>query len=493
MPCGAPRPGSVPAPPGRDRRSDAAVRTHSRDGARLRQPLRDTTIRERSEADSPKQGKQGRRSAGDVVMRPSGPRTDELRRALGERYRRVRAATEVLAAALSDEDQQIQSMPLASPTKWHRAHTTWFFEAFVLEPAGIAPWDPRFAFLFNSYYDAVGARLARPKRGLVSRPAAQEIGEYRRVVDDRLLGLVASLDDAALSRVALVVETGLAHEEQHQELLLTDILHAFSESPCAPVYRAGSAEPCAGPPLRWVTCAGGLQEIGTGPGTFAFDNERPRHRVFLEEYALASRPVSVGDVKAFIDAGGYDTPSLWLAEGHETARALGWRTPGYATYVDGVYHLFTLRGLRAPHDDEPASHLSFWEADALARFLGGRLPTEAEWESAAAGVPTDVGNFADGPLVPLPPSPAMTPASEGIAQLFGDVWEWTRSSYEPYPGYRPPAGALGEYNGKFMAQQMVLRGGSCLTPRGHLRAGYRNYWPPETRFQMSGARVARDR
>lgn len=431
-------------------------------------------------------------------MKPSGPRTDELRSALGERYCRVRAATEVLAAALSEEDQQIQSMPLASPTKWHRAHTTWFFEAFVLAPAGIAPCDPRFAFLFNSYYDAVGARLARSKRGLVSRPAAREIGEYRRVVDDRLLGLLASLEDAGLCRLAPVVETGLAHEEQHQELLLTDILHAFSESPWDPVYRAGSPEPCAGQALRWLSFAGGLREIGTGPGTFAFDNERPRHRVFLEEYEIASRPVNVGEMKAFIDAGGYDMPSLWLAHGHETARALGWRAPGYATYSDGVYRVFTLRGWRAPHDDEPASHLSFWEADAVARFLGGRLPTEAEWESAAAGLPTDVGNFADGPLVPLPPtkdatSPATSPANGGLGQLFGDVWEWTRSSYEPYPGYHPPAGALGEYNGKFMAQQMVLRGGSCLSPRGHLRAGYRNYWPPETRFQMSGARLARDR
>lgn len=254
-----------------------------------------------------------------------------------------------------------------------------------------------------------------------------------------------------------------------------------------PVYREGGVDvPGGGSPLEWHAFDGGLVECGAPPDGFAFDNERPRHRVFLEPYALASRPVTVGEVKAFIAAGGYHTASSWLSDGFGAARAQGWVAPLHATCDAEGYRVFTLRGWHTPRDDEPASHLSFWEADAIARFLGARLPTEAEWEHAAAPRRSDEGNFADGPLVPRPAT------SGGLGQLFGDVWEWTRSSYEPYPGYRPPEGALGEYNGKFMAQQMVLRGGSCFTPRGHVRASYRNFWYPDTRFQMSGVRLARD-
>lgn len=407
-------------------------------------------------------------------------------RDLAGRYLETRRATERLAAPLSDEDQVLQSMPLASPTKWHRAHTTWFFEEFVLGPAGIAPYDPRFAFSFNSYYDAVGARVARDRRGLLSRPSAREIGDYRRAVDERVLSLIEGAGEGT-SDLAPIIELGLRHEEQHQELILTDILHAFSGSPFMPVYREGGVDvPGGGSPLEWHAFDGGLVECGAPPDGFAFDNERPRHRVFLEPYALASRPVTVGEVKAFIAAGGYHTASSWLSDGFGAARAQGWVAPLHATCDAEGYRVFTLRGWHTPRDDEPASHLSFWEADAIARFLGARLPTEAEWEHAAAPRRSDEGNFADGPLVPRPAT------SGGLGQLFGDVWEWTRSSYEPYPGYRPPEGALGEYNGKFMAQQMVLRGGSCFTPRGHVRASYRNFWYPDTRFQMSGVRLARD-
>ena len=415
------------------------------------------------------------------------------RDALLERYLRVRSTTEALAEPLTGEDQQLQSMPNASPTKWHRAHTTWFFETFLLAPAGIAPDDPRFGFLFNSYYDAVGERLARPKRGMLSRPTTQEVSSYRRVVDGRVAELLRSLDDPRLAVVAPIVELGLAHEEQHQELILTDILHAFSENPCGPVYRGGAVGAVAGvtdADARWRTFAGGVVEVGAADDGFSFDNERPRHKVFLRDYRLASRPISVGDVKAFVDGRGYDTPSLWLTQGYDTARAGGWRAPQYWRSDDGELRVFTLRGWHAPRDDEPASHLSFWEAEAIARFLDARLPTEAEWEHAASTEPADVGNFADGPLVPQGLGSCAAPT--GPRQLFGDVWEWTRSAYDPYPGYAATEGALGEYNAKFMAQQMVLRGGSCFTPRGHARASYRNFWHPDTRFQMAGARLAQD-
>jgi ergothioneine biosynthesis protein EgtB len=401
-----------------------------------------------------------------------------------ERFIVTRAATERLAACLSEEDQLLQSMPYASPTKWHRAHTTWFFETFILQPQGIAPYDSRFGYLFNSYYDAVGDRIARPKRGLLSRPSAAEVGDYRRAVDGRMLAL--------LERGAAppdLTELGLNHEEQHQELILTDILHAFSENPTGPVYRAGvvPAPAQSVSALSWRGVEGGLVEVGAAAEGFAFDNERPRHRVYLRPYALASRPITVGEVKAFIAAGGYRAPSLWLSDGYALACAQGWRAPLYARPSATAYEAFSLRGWRVPLDDEPAAHLSFWEAEAIARFLGARLPTEAEWEHAAtAAGPIVVGNFADGELI------AQSAMAAGLGQLFGDVWEWTRSSHEPYPGYRAAPGALGEYNGKFMAQQMVLRGGSCLTPRGHVRSTYRNFWPPETRFQMAGARLARD-
>ncbi len=415
------------------------------------------------------------------------PSARARRAALIERYIHCRETTEALSASLSSEDQQVQSLPLTSPTKWHRAHTTWFFETFLLEPAGFAAYDARFGPLFNSYYDSVGDRVARDRRGLLSRPSAVEVAAYRRHVDACVLARIESLAAAELERWAPVVELGLAHEEQHQELILTDILHAFAENPCGLVYREGAPPaPSSAAPLVWHARAGGVVELGANEIGFAFDNERPRHCVYLEDYEVASRSISVAEVKAFIEARGYETPSLWLSDGYERARTLGWNGPLYTHWDSDGYRVFGLRGWRWPHDDEPASHLSFWEADAVGRFLGARLPTEAEWEWAARGLEPGRGNFADGPLIPL------APRGEGLAGLFGDVWEWTRSSYGPYPGYQAAAGALGEYNGKFMAQQMVLRGGSCLTPPGHVRSSYRNFWHPDTRLQMTGARLARD-
>lgn len=399
-----------------------------------------------------------------------------------EQFDYVRAATEALCASLSPEDQCLQGMTAASPAKWHRAHTTWFFERFVLAPLGRSDLNPLYDKLFNSYYEAVGSRIAREKRHLISRPTAAEVSLYRKQIDARMRELLTSGTLSADTRHA--VELGMAHEEQHQELILTDILCAFYENPGAPTYRDDAPTHRAKPveALTWKSFAGGLVEIGTNSTAFSFDNERPRHRVYLEPFQLASRPITVGDVKEFIRAGGYREPLLWLSAGYDCVRRLGWEAPLYVEHRDNVYRCFSLLGWRTPDHAEPASHLSFWEADAIARFLQARLPTETEWEVAASEHDPTCGNFADGDLVPDAREPAM----------FGNVWEWTRSSYEPYPGFVPEAKEFGEYNGKFMAQQFVLRGGSCLTPRGHVRASYRNYWHPETRFQMTGARIARN-
>ena len=419
---------------------------------------------------------------------------DSSREPLAARYRSVRAATEELAAPLSAEDQLLQSMPDCSPTKWHRAHTTWFFEEFVLTPhaPGWTRVDPAYAFLFNSYYDAVGARHPRPRRGMLSRPALAEVAGYRERVDEAMLLLLARAPEDRLEALRPVVELGLAHEEQHQELILTDLLHAFSQNPTLPAYRSPRPRgPAAGAaPLRFVPFEGGLVEIGSAEETgFSFDNEGPRHRAFVAPFALGSRLVTCGELRAFIDAGGYRTPSLWLSAGFDLVRAEGLEAPLYARVEGGALLLFGLEGEREADDAEPARHLSYYEADAVARFLGARLPTEQEWEVAAVRAVLE-GNFREsGALAPLP---ASTAAGEP-AQLFGDCWEWTASAYSPYPGYHPAAGALGEYNGKFMVGQMVLRGGSCFTPRGHVRPGYRNFFLPGTCFQMSGARLARDR
>jgi len=418
-----------------------------------------------------------------------------------EAFAETRACTESLAAPLSAEDQQLQSMPDASPTKWHRGHTTWFFEAFVLEPAGIDAVDSRYAFIFNSYYESVGPRHPRAQRGLLSRPSAAQVSDYRRRVDDAVSRLLSTAGGEQLAQVLPTVQLGIAHEEQHQELLLTDILHAFSQNPLRPAYTGAPASAFARPeappsarasapdPLAFVTFPGGLREIGAPARGFAFDNERPRHRRWVEPFALGDRLVCVRELKAFIDAGGYRAPSLWLSEGFDMVRARGLTSPLHSSYEDGSLNVFTLAGARVAHDDEPVVHVSYYEADAIARFLGARLPTEVEWETVAEGEALR-GNFSGGSLRPQPASSAPGGAS-GVRQLFGDAWEWTQSGYEAYPGYEVTRGALGEYNGKFMVSQMVLRGGSCFTPRGHVRASYRNFWHPPTQFQMTGIRLAR--
>jgi ergothioneine biosynthesis protein EgtB len=417
-----------------------------------------------------------------------------LRERLVTTFQRTRAETERLAAPLSPEDQMMQARPEASPTKWHRAHTTWFWEQFLLAPFGIAPVDERWVPLFNSYYESVaqrhGAPAARNMRGVLSRPSCEAVAQYRRVVDDRVVALLSRLDEAALDEARVVVELGVAHEEQHQELILTDILAAFAESPLRPQYAPqrptiALAPALAPPPVESTRAgrtlhAGGLVEVGAPASGFAFDCERPRHRVWLEPFALADAPISVGEVKAFIEARGYHTPSLWLSDGWAWLRQHDVRAPGYARVDGGALVVFTLHGERVAHDDEPASHLSYFEADAIARFLGGRLPTEQEHEHATSSMCALRGHRDDGALVP------------------GRVWEWTSSSFTAYPGYVATdgatrgSGAWGEYNGKFMHGQMVLRGGSCFTNRAHMRPSTRNFWPSPTRFQMTGARVAFD-
>ncbi len=406
---------------------------------------------------------------------------------IAARFDAVRRATRALAAPLSAEDAMVQSMPDASPAKWHLAHTTWFFETFVLGPAepGARPFDPRYAFLFNSYYDAVGPRQPRPERGLLSRPPLEDVLRYRAHVDERMGALLAGRPGDALLDV---VELGIAHEEQHQELLLTDVKHAFFSQPLRPAYGPAPARAdAAAPPLVFVPREGGVRELGAGPAGFAFDNERPRHRALLEAHALASRPVTCGEWLSFMESGGYDRPEVWLSDGWAAACRNGWRAPLYWSRDGGAWWQFTLGGPRRVDEAEPVAHVSYFEADAYARWAGARLPSEEEWEAAAAEAGRG-GRFADSGRL----HPAAARGGDGLRQLLGDVWEWTRSAYAPYPGFRPAAGALGEYNGKFMVSQLVLRGGSCVTPPGHVRPTYRNFFYPDARWQFSGVRLARD-
>jgi len=412
------------------------------------------------------------------------------------RYRAVRQATEALTRSLTPEDQLAQSMPDASPTKWHLAHTTWFWETFLLVPnlAGYKPFDPRFHYLFNSYYEALGPRQPRPERGLLTRPSLDDVIAYRAHVDAAMGRLLA---DGA-GALAGLLNLGLAHEEQHQELILMDILHLFAQSPLQPAYAPPRGREPAQPshppePPRFVGFAGGLVEIGhAGPDHgFAFDNEGPRHKVWLEPFELADRLVTNAEWLAFMADGGYRRPELWLAEGWARAQAEAWEAPLYwqrAQQKDGGgWSAMTLHGLRPLDPAQPVSHVSFYEAEAYAAWAGARLPTEAEWEHAAQGMPV-AGNFlGSGRLEPAAPPPG-----SGLRQMFGDLWAWTRSAYAPYPGFRPAGGAVGEYNGKFMAGQFVLRGGACVTPGGHLRASYRNFFYPHQRWMFCGVRLARD-
>ncbi|SMC17942.1 ergothioneine biosynthesis protein EgtB [Andreprevotia lacus DSM 23236] len=395
-------------------------------------------------------------ASADLAMRQAG-----LRRA----YAGVRACSMQLIAGLSAEDCMVQSMPDASPVKWHLAHVTWFFETFLLEPAetGFQPFDPAFRVLFNSYYVGVGERHPRPARGVLSRPALDTVLAYRRDVDLRMDAL---MDSAQPADVLNLIELGLHHEQQHQELMLTDLKHHFWCNPLHPVL--DSAPRSAGPvgPLRWLPLAGGVLEVGYGADGFAFDNERPAHAVWLAPFELASRPVTQGEFLAFMADDGYRRPELWLSDGWDACMREGWQAPLYWWRdAQGAWQTYMLHGEQAPEPHVPVMHLSYYEADAYARWAGARLPTEQEWECAARA---------------------------GLAAGSGEVWEWTASAYLPYPGFRQAAGAVGEYNGKFMINQMVLRGGSMATPSGHVRPTYRNFFNPAARWQFSGLRLARD-
>lgn len=412
------------------------------------------------------------------------------------RYRAVRARTETLAAPLTAEDQTIQSMPDVSPTKWHRAHVTWFFETFLLAPhlPDYRAFDPAYGYLFNSYYEQVGARHPRPERGLLSRPGVAEIGRYRAHVDAAMARLIETAPAERLEALAPLVDLGLNHEQQHQELLLMDIKHVFSRNPLRPAYRPGGPRPSGSiPPRSWKSFDGGLAEIGHDGRGFAFDNEGPRHRTWLAPFRLASRLVTCGEWLDFIADGGYRRPELWLADGWAAVGREGWQAPLYWEREGDGWSVFTLAGPRPVDPREPVVHVSYYEADAFARWAGCRLPTEAEWEVAAAAPPlrdgAAGGNFVESGA--LHPVPADGPA-DGLLQMFGDVWEWTMSPYSPYPGFRPSEGAVGEYNGKFMVNQMVLRGGCCATPADHLRPTYRNFFYPHQRWAFAGLRLAED-
>ena len=385
------------------------------------------------------------------------------RRALAERYRSIRAATERLCAPLAVEDYQLQSMPDCSPPKWHLAHTTWFFETFAL--ASETPFNPQFGYLFNSYYEAVGERWPRAHRGLLSRPTVAEVYAYRANVDGRMLRLIEQADSKTLEGLAPILELGFQHEQQHQELLLTDLKHAFGLNPLRPVY--GQSEIVAVPAISLdrIGYFAGMQWIGHEGDGFAFDNEGPRHRVFLEEFQIATRTVTNGEYLEFVESGGYDQPMHWLSDGWAARQKSNWAAPLYWERIDGEWWQFTLSGMRRLDPNEPVCHVSFYEAEAYCRWAGARLPTEFEWEVA-------LGQQMDFEVNP--------------------VWDWTASPYTPYPGYRPAPGALGEYNGKFMCNQMVLRGRSKATPPGHSRSTYRNFFPPDARWQFSGFRLAKD-
>jgi ergothioneine biosynthesis protein EgtB len=407
------------------------------------------------------------------------------------RYHAVRSQTERVCAPLVPEDYVVQSMPDVSPTKWHLAHASWFFETFLLGPhaPGYQPFNPHFAYLFNSYYVTVGNRHCRQNRGLLSRPTVAEVYAYRQHVDRAMERYIQSAPASQLAELASVLEIGLHHEQQHQELMLTDIKHVFWVNPMRPAYHPEPAAPGgAVPPMRWVKFDEGTHRVGHDGSGFAFDNESPRHRVFLEPFQLGSRLVTNGEYKRFIEDGGYRRADLWLSMGWANVQQEGWAAPLYWIEQDGQWLNHTLFGLRPVNDDEPVCHVSYFEADAYARWAGARLPSEFEWEVASQSAPIE-GNFVEsGRHHPTP----LSDDREGLRQMFGDVWEWTRSAYLAYPGYQPTAGALGEYNGKFMCNQFVLRGGSCATPGSHIRRTYRNFFPPDARWQFQGFRLARD-
>ena len=409
------------------------------------------------------------------------------------RFRQVRNFSTRLCRGLQPEDCVVQSIPDVSPTKWHLAHTTWFFETFVLKAwvPEYQPAVPEYAYLFNSYYNAAGSMHRRDLRGLISRPTLAETHRYREHIDECATDLIANADETALAEIERVLILGFHHEQQHQELLVTDIKHVFAQNPLHPIFEAhkSSERPNQAAKQNFVHFDEAIVSIGhEGPG-FSYDNEGPRHRALVPAFALASRPITNGEYLEFIEAGGYKRSEFWLSLGWTTVNEQRWEAPLYWEKREGQWWHFTLSGFRPVDESEPVTHISYFEADAFANWSGARLPTEFEWERAAAELPME-GNFVESER--FHPAPASSSRAENLTQMFGDVWEWTRSSYSPYPGYRAAPGALGEYNGKFMCNQYVLRGGSCATSRTHIRATYRNFFQPEKRWQFTGIRLAHD-
>lgn len=430
-----------------------------------------------------------------MIISPNAPRVSTVgqdaddREALQSRLRAVRSKTAELCQPLVTEDYGVQTIPNISPPKWHLAHTTWFFETFILIPfqPGYRPFHPQFDYLFNSYYETVGTPFLRARRGLLSRPTVAEVYRYRAYVDEAMGRLIDSVSTEHWDTVATRTVLGTHHEQQHQELLLTDIKHILGNNPLRPVYRDTPAQPDASAPaVEWIEYAGGIVSVGHQGAGFVFDNETPRHRVLLDRFRLASRPVISGEYAEFIEARAYTRPELWLADGWHTLKQENWQAPMYWEKIDGRWWHMTLSGMRPVDEQVPVCHVSFYEADAFARWAGKRLPNEAEWEHAAADTRIE-GNLLESGV--LQPRAQSAPASP---QFFGDVWEWTQSAYTPYPGFVPLEGSLGEYNGKFMCNQIVLRGGSCATPASHIRASYRNFFYPQDRWQFSGIRLTDD-
>jgi ergothioneine biosynthesis protein EgtB len=415
------------------------------------------------------------------------------REALVRRYHQVRQFTERLCQPLMTEDYIIQAMPDVSPPKWHLAHTSWFFETFILTEAspGYTSLHDSYAYLFNSYYVAAGDRHCRPKRGLLSRPTVEEVYRYRAYVDHHMTAFLDGLHSEAFERWAPIVELGVHHEQQHQELLLTDVKYNFACNPLRPSYMSREVPTLASTvgALRWASFADGIYWIGHHGHGFAFDNEFPRHRSFVERFELASRLITNGEYLAFMADGGYQRPELWLSMGWDVVQREGWQAPLYWERRDGDWWMMTLAGMRPVRAAEPVCHVSYYEADAYARWADARLPTEVEWEVAATSLPIE-GNFVEHQTF-HPVAINQVDTGVPLAQIFGDVWEWTQSHYSPYPGYAAAPGALGEYNGKFMANQFVLRGGSCATSVSHIRPTYRNFFPADARWQFMGIRLAR--
>ena len=422
----------------------------------------------------------------------SPPRSEPAAQLL-QRFRAVRDFSIRLCRGLQPEDYVVQSMPDVSPTKWHLAHTTWFFETFVVK-VWIQRYRsevPQYAFLFNSYYNAAGEMHRRDLRGLISRPTVQETYRYRQSIDECVTALVEGADDALLAEIEPVLILGIHHEQQHQELLVTDIKHVFAQNPLYPVFEKSeiAIEEQKVAPQNFVEFAEEIALIGHEGSAFSYDNEGPRHRALVNRFSLSTRLVTNGEYLAFIEAGGYTRPEFWLSLGWTTVQEQRWNAPLYWEKRDGAWWNFTLSGFRPVNDSEPVTHISYFEADAYANWDGARLPTEFEWERASVGLPIE-GNFVD--MNRFHPAPSPQNGQGELQQMYGDVWEWTRSAYLPYPGYRAASGALGEYNGKFMCNQMVLRGASCATSRDHMRATYRNFFPPDKRWQFTGLRLARD-